>query len=104
MKILVLGAGKMGLGAAFDLAHNSPEVRNITIADINRVRANAVAETIKSERINVAQLDVSDYQQVVGLMREHDAVISCVNYWYNADLARAAVEAGANYCDLGGNN
>src|ERR671917_551892 len=49
MKILVLGAGRMGLGAAYDLAHNSEGVEAIPVA-------------------------------------------------------RAAVGAGTNFCDLGGNN
>ena len=31
MKIMVLGAGRMGLGAAYDLAHNSPDVTAITV-------------------------------------------------------------------------
>jgi lysine 6-dehydrogenase len=38
------------------------------------------------------------------MMRGHDSVISCVNYWYNAALSKAAIEIGANFCDLGGNN
>jgi saccharopine dehydrogenase-like NADP-dependent oxidoreductase len=33
MKILVLGAGRMGRGAVYDLAHNSPNVEAVTIAD-----------------------------------------------------------------------
>ena len=37
-------------------------------------------------------------------MRGHDSAISCVNYWLNERLARAALEAGTNFCDLGGNN
>jgi len=37
-------------------------------------------------------------------MQGHDAVISCVNYWYNESLSRAAIEARASFCDLGGNN
>src|SRR3712207_2261883 len=37
-------------------------------------------------------------------MREHDAAISCVEYFHNPALARAAVEAGTHFCDLGGNN
>jgi len=41
---------------------------------------------------------------VVELMRGHDAAISCVTYFHNVALARAAVEAGTNFCDLGGNN
>jgi lysine 6-dehydrogenase len=37
-------------------------------------------------------------------MRGHGSVISCVNYWYNVELSKAAIAAGANFCDLGGNN
>jgi lysine 6-dehydrogenase len=103
MKILVLGAGRMGLGAAFDLAHSS-DVELVTLADLEIERARAVAATIKSEKLKPAQVDVTDSQQVVELMRGHDAVISCVVYHHNLRLARAAVEARVNFCDLGGNN
>jgi len=105
MKILVLGAGRMGLGAAYDLAHNSGAgVEAITIADIDLERARAVAETIKSEKVTPVQVDVGAAEQVVGLMRGHDAAISCVTYFHNLQLARAAIEAQVNFCDLGGNN
>ena len=36
-------------------------------------------------------------------MRESDAVMSAIPYYFNLDLARLAVEAGAHFCDLGGN-
>jgi lysine 6-dehydrogenase len=103
MKILVLGSGRMGLGAAFDLAHNS-EAEEVTIADLDRERARAVAEVIKSEKLRPAQIDVTNERAVTELMRGHDAVISCVVYRHNLRLARAALEAGVNFCDLGGNN
>jgi lysine 6-dehydrogenase len=103
MKILVLGAGRMGLGAAFDLAHNS-DCESVTVADVDQERARAVVETIGSDKLTAAQVDVSNYASVVELMRGHDAAISCVVYSYNLSLARAAIEAGVNFCDLGGNN
>jgi lysine 6-dehydrogenase len=37
-------------------------------------------------------------------MHGHDAAISCVTYFHNLLLARAAIEARVNFCDLGGNN
>ena len=36
-------------------------------------------------------------------MRECDAVMSAIPYYFNFDLARLAVEAGVHFCDLGGN-
>ncbi len=104
MNILVLGAGRMGLGAAYDLTHNSEGVERVTVADLDEARARAVAETLKSDRARAARLDVRDRARAVALMRQHDAVISCVEYFHNPALARAAVEAGTNFCDLGGNN
>lgn len=104
MRILVLGAGRMGLGAAFDLAHNSEGVEAVTVADLDAGRARAVAETVGGARVRAAQVDVADTARVVELMRGHDSVISCVTYFHNLALARAAIEAGANFCDLGGNN
>jgi lysine 6-dehydrogenase len=103
MKILVLGAGRMGLGAAFDLAHNS-DCGSVTVADVDVERARAVVETVGSDKLRAAQVDVSNQEQVVELMRGHDAAISCVVYSYNLQLARAAIEARVNFCDLGGNN
>jgi len=104
MKILVLGAGRMGHGACFDLARNSPEVEAVTVADADFEKARAVAENIKSAKVSAIQLDISDYETCVSVMRGHDAAISCVNYWYNLELAKAAIETSTNFCDLGGNN
>jgi lysine 6-dehydrogenase len=104
MRVLVLGAGRMGLGAAYDLAHNSEGVELVTVADADETRARAVADTLRSGRVRPARLDVEDRARVVEQMRGHDAAISCVTYFHNLSLARAAVEARTNFCDLGGNN
>src|SRR4051812_18103469 len=104
MRVLVLGAGRMGLGAAYDLTHNSRGVESVTVADVDEGRARAVAETLKSERVRAAHVNVEDGARTVELMRGHDAAISCVTYFHNLSLARAAIEARTNFCDLGGNN
>ena len=104
MRVLVLGAGRMGLGAAYDLAHNSEGVELVTVADVDEGRARAVAETLRDGRVRAAQVDVEDRARVVELMRDHDAALSCVTYFHNLQLARAAVEARTHFCDLGGNN
>ena len=103
MKILVLGAGRMGHGAVFDLIHNSPDVVSVTVADFDLTKAESVATSVGGN-VDARQIDASNYDDVVSLMRGHDSVISCVNYWYNVSLSKAAIEVKANLCDLGGNN
>ena len=44
-----------------------------------------------------------DHAAVLGAMRECDAVMSAIPYYFNYDMARLAVEAGVHFCDLGGN-
>lgn len=104
MKILVLGAGRMGHGAVFDLIYNSPEVSSVTVADYDFRKVKELAEQIKSPKLNAVRVDASDRQEITDLMRRHDAVISCINYWYNLELSKIAVETKTNFCDLGGNN
>jgi lysine 6-dehydrogenase len=102
MKMLVLGAGRMGLGAVHDLAAQR-DVTEVTVADTDALRARQVADRVKG-RARPVHLNVTDHTALIGLMRGHAAVISCVNYWLNEQLATAAIEAGTNFCDLGGNN
>ncbi len=82
MKILVIGAGRMGYGAVFDLTHNSPEVNSVTVADADFVKAEQVAKLADSSKITAKQLDVSDYEKTVSTMRGHDAAISRVNCFF----------------------
>jgi lysine 6-dehydrogenase len=102
MRILVLGAGRMGFGAVHDLVKQT-DVDEVTVADVAAERAQHVAATVAGN-VTPRAIDVSRHDDVVALMRGHDSAISCVNYWLNERLARAALEAGTNFCDLGGNN
>jgi lysine 6-dehydrogenase len=103
MNILVLGAGRMGLGAVHDLVRQ-PDVERVTVADMALEKAQHIAALIGSPKVNALQLDAGDHAAVVALMRDHASCISAVNYWLNEKLARAAIEAGCHFCDLGGNN
>ena len=93
----------MGHGAVFDLIHNSPQVEAVTVADFHLEKAEAVAASVGGN-VTARQIDASNYGEIVELFRGHDSVISCVNYWYNVALSKAAIETKANFCDLGGNN
>lgn len=100
--MLVLGAGRMGLGAVHDLV-SQPDVAHVTVADYDVSKAEAIAARYP-DKAEAARIDCNDRAAVVALMRGHASAISCVNYWLNERLARAAIEAGTNFCDLGGNN
>jgi lysine 6-dehydrogenase len=104
MKILVLGAGRMGYGAAFDLVHNSPGVEQVTVADFDLKKAEETAERVGTSRIDAHHIDAANHSDVARLMAGYDSAISCVNYWYNESLSRVALETRTNFCDLGGNN
>src|SRR5207248_1368899 len=103
MKILVLGAGRMGYGAVHDLVRQ-PDVQQVTVADAVGERAHKVASMVGSGKAVPVHLDVTDQNATINLMRGHAAVLSCVVYKLNVGLAKAAVAARTNFCDLGGNN
>ncbi len=44
-----------------------------------------------------------DHDAVSGLMRDSDAVMCALPYYFNYDMAVCAVDAGVHFCDLGGN-
>src|ERR1039457_3523666 len=107
MKILVMGAGMMGWAAAFDMARTS-RVEAITLADSNSQRLHdAVARINKltgNQKVTPMQVDAADTPAVLQLMRGHDGVLYAVPYFFNLELAKAAIEAGCHFADLGGNN
>lgn len=102
MRMLVLGAGRMGLGAVHDLV-SQPDVTEVTVADYDLAKAEDIGRRYP-DKVRAARIDCNDQAAVVALMRGHASAISCVNYWLNERLARAAIAAGTHFCDLGGNN
>lgn len=103
MKFIVFGAGMMGHALVYDLAR-SPGVERVTVADENGERAAQLAHSLGSPLIHPLELDVSHVRDVVATMRGNACAISAVPYRFNADLTRAAIEAGIHFCDLGGND
>jgi lysine 6-dehydrogenase len=102
MRFLVLGAGAMGRAVALDLAR-SEGVGELVLADSDAGRLGEAVVFVGSPLVRALGLDVLDRGAVVKAMRGSDVAISCVPYRFNLDLAKAAVEAGCSFCDLGGN-
>ncbi len=102
MRMLVLGAGLQGSACAYDLLQDA-EVEQVRIADIRIDHLPHFLAPYSGPRLLPTHLDVRDEAAVLGAMRESDAVMSAIPYYFNYDLAKLAVQAGVHFCDLGGN-
>ena len=102
MRMLVLGAGLQGSACAYDLLQN-PEVTQVRLADLHFDHLPPFLKPLSGPRLLPTPLDVRDRAAVLALMRESDAVMSAIPYYFNLQLAECAVEAGVHFCDLGGN-
>jgi len=101
MKVVVLGAGLMGKETARDLV-KSDDVQKVYLADLNVKQAEAFAEKLKSEKLEVLQLDATNDQQLGDVMALGDVVVNALFYKFNEKVARTAIERGVHSIDLGG--
>ncbi len=102
MKMLVLGAGLQGSACAYDLLQN-PAVTQVSLADL---RLNPLPKFLAGDwrdRLCRLTLDVTDMAAVKRAMAAHVVVMSAIPYYYNEPMAKAAVEVGCHFSDLGGN-
>lgn len=102
MRMLVLGAGLQGTACAFDLLETTNA--RVTIADHDPGTLPDFLLRRAGDRLTVRELDVRDERPVLEAMRDHDAVMSAVPYYFNLPLTRLAVQAGVHFSDLGGNS
>ncbi|MBU0495815.1 MAG: saccharopine dehydrogenase NADP-binding domain-containing protein [Chloroflexi bacterium] len=104
----ILGAGRQGIAAAYDLARFG-DASQIILADVDQATAQAAADRVNrlaGANLTVAQAaDVTDEAALTALLTDAqiDALLSAVPYRFNVGIARAAVAAGAHMADLGGN-
>jgi len=107
MKILVIGAGMMGRAAAYDMAR-SQRVQSVTLADNDAARLEQAVAHVNQlaggDKVRAVQFDAADSGAALEVMRGHDGILSCVPYFYNLGLVKAAIRAGCHFADLGGNN
>ena len=101
----VLGAGRQGTAAAYDMARWG-DAQRITLADYDLEVARRAAERVNAlvgrSVAEPAQLNVTDLSAVGRVLGGVDALLSAVPYYYNLDITEVAIQAGACMCDLGG--
>jgi lysine 6-dehydrogenase len=99
--MLVLGGGLQGSACAWDLLRTSEFA--VTLADQNPGTLPAFLKAGRRKRLQIVQLDARDRAAVARIIEGHQAVMSALPYYLNADAARLAVDAGVHFADLGGN-
>jgi len=102
----VLGSGRQGCAAAYDLARWG-DAKVIILADQDLETAQKSAKRV-NELIgrSVAEpqfVDVTKSDSVDSVLDGVDAFLSAVPYYYNLELTQAALRAKAHMVDLGGN-
>ncbi|MEO8578533.1 MAG: saccharopine dehydrogenase C-terminal domain-containing protein, partial [Gemmatimonadales bacterium] len=102
MRMLVLGAGLQGSACAYDLLQNA-KITEVRLADLDVGHIAPFLAPYSGKRLIPTPLDVRDKEAVRALMRESDAVMSAIPYYFNLKLATIAAEVGVHFCDLGGN-
>jgi lysine 6-dehydrogenase len=102
---VVLGAGRQGVAAAYDLIRWGDASR-VILADADSMVARQAAERVNVlTGVQVAestQVDVRDSNQVKDLLAGADAMLSAVPYYFNLALTGLAVKSGVHMVDLGG--
>lgn len=100
MRIVVLGgAGLMGRVVATDLAEHG--VAELVMADLNRQAAEELAASL-GRGAHGTYCDVRDADGLGRLLTGADAVLNCVQYYFNLHVMDAALQARVPYADLGG--
>jgi len=101
----VLGAGRQGTAAAYDMARWG-DARRVILADYElevaqqaAARVNALLGRSVAEPVRV---DVTDMDAVERVLIGVDAFLSAVPYYFNLAITEVALRVGASMCDLGG--
>ncbi len=74
----------------------------VTLADIDVERAQALASTLPTPGAETLRLDLRDEAQLVKALGDHDVVINSTWYRLNPHVMGASIRAGVPYVDLGG--
>ncbi len=101
MKILVLGLGKQGSVLVRDLIE-SRGVSEVIGGDVDIQKVKRFIDRVESEKVRGEKIDVTDHPKLVKVMKGgFDVVANALPWTYSLEAAKASIEAGVNYVDLG---
>jgi lysine 6-dehydrogenase len=103
---LILGAGRQGTAAAYDLALHG-QARKIIMADADLNFAQQAARRVNQlngrELAVGLKLDVTDQNALMEAMNNAHVALSAVPYTFNLAISRAAISCQTHLTDMGGN-
>lgn len=102
MKVKILGgAGAVAVGVARDLLRN-PGVEQVILADLDEEGARRAVGALGDKRVSWEAFCADDPSSLKGTMNREYVIANCIgpHYKYCRRIAEAAVDAGADYCDI----
>ena len=94
-KVLLLGAGKIGIAIAKFLSDTGDY--HVRVADQD---ARNLARIPQGKNLETVRLAVADRDALLAAMRDRQSALSAVTFEANPAIARACLEAGISYFDL----
>ncbi len=102
MKYLIIGSGRMAMGAVNDLL-NLNSISEIHISDQADQALIEMKNKFNDDRLILHKADAKNREQMISLMNKVDGILGAASYEYNYDLTQWAIETGCHFVDLGGN-
>lgn len=106
-KYAVVGAGRQGIAAAYDLAKFG-DAESVLLIDQDITHASRAVYDLRKLLPDKAGLFTAvraraDEKEIGNVLGGVNSFISAVPYKFNLELTKTAISVGANMCDLGGN-
>ena len=103
MKISVLGAGAIGSAIACDLV-NRDAVTHVQVCDNRSGALRRLSSEVQSPKLRTVRVDLRDGRALGSVLAGSACVIGSASGALNPKLASIALDQGAHFCDLGGND
>ena len=104
--ICILGTGKQGTAAAYDLLLYSKPKKMILLDSEEKSLKNCLnkIESVKSSNTEIIfqKIDLNNRIELVNILSNYDIMLSAVPYTFNPMLTKIAIESSISMVDLGG--
>ena len=100
-RVIIIGAGGVGTVVAHKVAQNAETFTDIMLASRTKSKCDAIAAQIQNVKIQTAQVDADDVEQLVKLFKSFRPDI-CINValpYQDLTIMEACLKAGVNYLD-----